>query len=313
MELNENLVSDAESVGVKQIQTADKRTICKSIKSALMLNLFGNLFLIGGALLVLIALLYNSPEHSEIILFVGIPAAAIGLILKIILYAFGKVKLSYSSSDDEAILHAARIKAWGESMNCKRVWQVISVTHTDDIKRNAGSSVILTRRKVSATDKKPYYLDTDCDVLRIKLNNGTLCFLPDMLLWIHGFDVTPISYPDIKVAFSMECFTEKARVPRDAKVIGETWRFVNKDGSRDRRFNNNYLMPTCLYGKLLITSKSGLNVYLQLSDRTKIDALNDFAKVTKELNKNEHAKYSSDHLPGNSWQLNDNKAEVNYT
>ncbi len=60
-------------------------------------------------------------------------------------------------------------------------------------------------------------------------------------------------------------FREEDVVPRDAKVIGTTWRFVNKDGGPDRRFNNNYQIPIVLYGTLNVCAPSGLRLSLQTS------------------------------------------------
>ena len=35
---------------------------------------------------------------------------------------------------------------------------------------------------------------------------------------------------------------------------GQTWRFVNKNGGPDRRFNNNIQLPIVLYGQLMVQS-----------------------------------------------------------
>ena len=58
---------------------------------------------------------------------------------------------------------------------------------------------------------------------------------------------------------------EDGYVPRDAKVVGKTWQYVNKDGGPDRRFSNNRQMPVALYGALLIDSGPGFRLELQTS------------------------------------------------
>lgn len=55
-------------------------------------------------------------------------------------------------------------------------------------------------------------------------------------------------------------------MPKDAAILGYTWKYVNKNGSRDRRYSNNYQLPVCQYGKIIITSPQGLNVELQCSN-----------------------------------------------
>jgi hypothetical protein len=63
-------------------------------------------------------------------------------------------------------------------------------------------------------------------------------------------------------------------------VVGHTWRFVNKQGGPDRRFNNNAQQPVCLYGELTFTSPGGLNCLLHLSNP---EAGERFVKVDEVL------------------------------
>jgi hypothetical protein len=56
-----------------------------------------------------------------------------------------------------------------------------------------------------------------------------------------------------------------SHVPSDAKVVGSTWRYVNKSGGSDRRFNNNTEIPIVLYEQVQLTSPSGLSEVFQFS------------------------------------------------
>jgi hypothetical protein len=47
-------------------------------------------------------------------------------------------------------------------------------------------------------------------------------------------------------------------VPKDSRVVGQTWAKANKDGSRDKRFADNYEIPIALYGSLVLKSDNGL-------------------------------------------------------
>jgi hypothetical protein len=55
-------------------------------------------------------------------------------------------------------------------------------------------------------------------------------------------------------------------VPADARVVGSTWEFVNRNGEPDRRFRNNYEIPIVAYGGLLFSSASGLSEMFQCSN-----------------------------------------------
>lgn len=68
-----------------------------------------------------------------------------------------------------------------------------------------------------------------------------------------------IDIKDIELAFSPQRFLEEERIPPDATVIDRTWAKVNKNGSPDKRFANNYEIPIVRYGELGLRSASGLN------------------------------------------------------
>ena len=66
--------------------------------------------------------------------------------------------------------------------------------------------------------------------------------------------------------FGVTRFVETDPVPKDAKIIGQTWLKVNKNGTPDKRFKNNRQVPVCEYGKILVTSNSGLHIELMCSN-----------------------------------------------
>lgn len=77
--------------------------------------------------------------------------------------------------------------------------------------------------------------------------------------------VGAVPYSTLKVEISPSRFIESELVPSDAKVVGQTWKYVNKDGGPDRRFKDNRKIPIALYEELHFSSPSGLNEVLQLS------------------------------------------------
>ena len=57
-------------------------------------------------------------------------------------------------------------------------------------------------------------------------------------------------------------FYEKSSIPSDAEKVDETWEYVNKDGSPDRRFNNNRRISIMKYCEIEIESND--DFYLEL-------------------------------------------------
>jgi hypothetical protein len=67
-----------------------------------------------------------------------------------------------------------------------------------------------------------------------------------------------IAFHDVKTTTASVNFQEVDGVPSDSRTIGQTWVKANKDGSRDRRFTNNYQIPIAMYGLLVLKTDSGL-------------------------------------------------------
>ena len=60
-------------------------------------------------------------------------------------------------------------------------------------------------------------------------------------------------------------FIEEQSVEPDSKNVGSTWRFVNIDGSPDRRFKYNHPLPILSYSELTLSSGNILHEVLQFS------------------------------------------------
>jgi hypothetical protein len=93
-----------------------------------------------------------------------------------------------------------------------------------------------------------------------------LYFLPDTILYRDGVGYGSIAYSDLKLAQAFTRFIESDSVPADATVADYTWRYVNKNGGPDRRFNNNRQLPVLQLGVLVLTSSKGLNIQLNTSN-----------------------------------------------
>jgi len=87
------------------------------------------------------------------------------------------------------------------------------------------------------------------------------------VLIVDAAGVGAVSYNDLSIAHSTTRFIEAQGVPADATVVGQTWKYVNKSGTPDKRFKNNYQIPIALYEEIHFASKSGLNEVIQVSSQ----------------------------------------------
>ncbi len=82
----------------------------------------------------------------------------------------------------------------------------------------------------------------------------------------------------LHIRFHTIHFKEEGPVPSDAHTMGSEWLKANKDGSRDRRFRENYQVPMVEYAELHITHPSGLDERCAFSH---VDAARSFAEAYK--------------------------------
>lgn len=135
-----------------------------------------------------------------------------------------------------------------------------------DKKYSAGASTTVVRVLCKMTSKTPFPLKSTVKAAVFKSGKETLIFLPDKLFLIQKTKIGALNYSDISSDIRTTRFVESESVPKDAKVVGNTWKYVNKSGGPDRRFADNRQLPICEYGEIELTSNSGLNTLLMYSN-----------------------------------------------
>lgn len=140
------------------------------------------------------------------------------------------------------------------------IWDVTYSENIDrSVARSAASSQV-RRYLVKAETSESESLVYAGKSLRLQNQNGEdIQFYPGVLLMESSKkEFALIDYLTINVDFGTTRFVEDERVPNDTKVVGSTWYKVNKDGSPDRRFAQNFEIPIVEYGFLRFTSPLGL-------------------------------------------------------
>lgn len=160
----------------------------------------------------------------------------------------------------------SRFTEWADALAASRkTWHIAASGHVHDRKYHAGASSLVRRALTPVRNAQPPHIVTNVPVLGIGAGVQTLYFLPDRLLVYDGSGVGAVSYKSLNIAASSQRFIEEEGVPSDATVVGHTWRYVNKNGTADRRFNHNPQLPVCLYDELHLWTGSELNEIVQIS------------------------------------------------
>ncbi|MBB5350678.1 putative tellurite resistance protein B-like protein [Haloferula luteola] len=168
---------------------------------------------------------------------------------------------------------------------CSARWHISAAGRVHDSRYHAGASSLVSRKDTTIRAKSPDFLKTNIETIAIDVGKQTLYFFPDRLLVYDGGRIGAVGYDDINVQVQQKRFIEDGNPPRDAYVVDHTWRYVNKNGSPDKRFSNNARLPICLYDEIHFKSPSGLNEVIQVSKYgvgvSLVEAIRSFGKLAR--------------------------------
>ena len=174
-------------------------------------------------------------------------------------------QLIYNLSDSAKILQEEVEGALGHLGRSRAIWRLDSQSAITDWKRNAGAAYNVQRERISMRRSTPARVESNIVPLCLDLGKLKLFFLPDQVLYWQRGTFASIDYGDLKVASASTRFVEESVQTSDSQQVGNTWRYVRKDGGPDRRFNNNRQLPIMLYGVVHATSAGGLNLVFHTS------------------------------------------------
>lgn len=134
-----------------------------------------------------------------------------------------------------------------------------------DVKVNAGARRLLNRFPLDMSNSSPS---------QWALNFHPLCFhegvretfiLPDQLLirTVGSTQAVPLDKCRLAVESAGYITTE---VPAGVRPIGYTWQYVNRNGSPDRRFADNFQIPIVSVMELDLITTSGVQVHTAFTD-----------------------------------------------
>jgi len=151
---------------------------------------------------------------------------------------------------------------------CGKIWDTLNRRSVNRAAERSAASEAITREAVC-------FALSSCDLIQweqkiphlANRNGGDLYLYPGFVLYRASKQAFAlIDAAEIKLDFRTVRFIEEEAVPSDSQIVGQTWAKVNKDGSPDRRFRDNYQIPVVLFGALTFRSSSGLEEEYQCSN-----------------------------------------------
>lgn len=163
-----------------------------------------------------------------------------------------------------------------------RIWDTVGQRNTSRVTERTAATRVVSRESVSFRLGKCEVIESEWNVPHMANANGGDIFLyPGFVLYFVSTETFALlEYKEVDLGSSSTRFFEEEAMPHDSKVVGQTWSKTNKDGTPDRRFKDNYQIPVAEYGKVVLSSSTGLNEEYMISNAEQTKA---FANSWRQL------------------------------
>ena len=182
-------------------------------------------------------------------------------------------------------------KSFDKISDAQRIWDITSFSPTDQLRERTTATTTIRRSPIKFYKTNLDFIKTEYEALVLENANGGYLFLyPGFIIMKEktSMEFALIDLKTLILSFKLSSFIEEEAAPSDSEVIGYTWKYCNKNGSKDKRYSNNYQIPIQEYGKFSFQSDEGLNEEFMVSDaKTCEEFCNCFSNYIDMLNKME--------------------------
>ena len=188
------------------------------------------------------------------------------------------VEVDFAFDDATRSSYASLVSSFEKLRTSQRIWDITATAAVDRVAQRTTASSALTRAPVAFDFTASDIIRSQYRAMRFGTVSGRdLQVFPGFIMMRDAArDFALIEFGQLTCELARSNFIEEEAAPSDAEQVGSTWKRANKDGSRDRRFNDNYQIPVLKYGALAFSSPTGLAEVFQISNHANAAA---FAQV----------------------------------
>ena len=218
---------------------------------------------------------------SILLLFVigwwAIPAAAL---FRLLFSGFFCASVNYEFDEQTAAAWDKCANAIYQLQSSNKIWVIESSSRNTNVKAHAGAQTSFTRKPVNLHIVMPGHkteFKVKCDVKAVVLESKSFSalFLPSDVLIKTDSSLVAVAYEQLQISAGSSLFVEDENLPSDAEIAQWTWKYVNKNGTPDKRYNGNRELPVCRYGRLTFKTQNGLNLDIQTSSNKIVASVKD--------------------------------------
>jgi len=178
------------------------------------------------------------------------------------------LNMNYSIENDILEKYLSLVEVFKMLANVSKIWDINRIESNDKIATRSFAGTTVKRVLTNFSNSEMPNLRCDQGVMKLKNRNGAdIYFYPSFVMFYTSRDeFAAVGYDQLQITYIATSFLEEDEVPSDTVVIGKTWSKVNTDGSRDKRFKNNYEISIVRYGKLIIKKDNIIYEVFQISN-----------------------------------------------
>ena len=211
----------------------------------------------------------------------------IGLLIKLIISIWGKIELKYEFDEYSKEKYNALNNVIDIMKKNNKIWRVISSVRNRNVKYSYGATNSIARNTIKISKGTPWYIKSNIDIYYISDIYKKIYLTPDRIIILDGFKVFGCKYNNLEFNIFDSTYVESEIVPKDAKVIYYTWKYVNKKGGPDKRFKDNRKLPVCDYGGLTVNSGDEISCRIQFSNIDLTEELMEYLNIFQEITSKE--------------------------
>jgi len=268
---NDTIPTNGSSIGYINIRDRNncyRTELIKPLNRAIVFNLLAESVIVIS-FLFLVFLYFYWGIWAAITIFSIV--MGLGIFLKIKAMTKCPVRFEYQQGSVEVSDFEKTMNAWKDLFKSKKVWRMVSETPVPNPKTNAGMPSLFKRANIKYTEKLPFYIKTNIPAFCLAFKGKKLIFLPDMIIIFANNSFYIADVKNMQTNVWEADFLETSSKPSDAVEVKQAWKYSNKNGSPDMRFNGNYTIPVCLYGFIELTYSNVLKLQLSCSNHEKIN------------------------------------------
>lgn len=184
------------------------------------------------------------------------------------------VELDFIFEDDLLSGYTSVVESFKKLCTSCKIWDVTSSYDQNRVVTRSAASVVVSKKEVYLDLKEIPDIKANFNPLFFQNRNGAdIYFYPNFIIVYSSKEkFAIIGLNELRFKFTPVRFIETGIVPADSKIIDSTWAKVNKNGTPDKRFKDNYEIPIVRYGNISLQTSTGLNEEYEFSNYEFVEA-----------------------------------------